>query len=1028
MANIIGTNASETHDGTPVSDTIQGLGGSDQIDGAGGVDTISGGDGADTILGGDGNDTIYGHSVADLDANSGDITATLLTNVGSGAVFVTGAPGDDGFVYAVRKDGGDNIIRINTTSGAQTTFLDIPDSEFSFGGERGVLGLAFHPDYETNGRFFVFLTNQSGDIEVREYARSGNPTVANPAVVQSIITIPHPTFGNHNGGSLAFGPDGNLYIATGDGGGANDPGENSQNINSLLGKILRIDVDGDDFPDAARNYAIPVDNPFEGATPGAGEIWDYGLRNPWRTSFDPLTGDLYIGDVGQGTREEVDFEPAGGPGGVNYGWDYREGTGPGPSPQPDPPLTFTEPVFDYSHQIGNSITGGYVYRGPADGLQGAYFFGDFVSGRLFTLRMVNGVAEDAIERTPQVVGATLQQISSFGTDNEGNLYVVSLSGAIHRLDPGIAAGDGADIIDGGAGNDTLFGGQGGDTLIGGVGADTMRGGVGNDSYVVDSISDTVDEAFAGSGGNDTVQSSISFSLFNSAHVLGPLENLRLLGGGNINATGNALNNVLYGNTGMNVLNGAAGADIMRGRGGNDFYVVDNANDTVDEAFAGSGGSDTVQSFITFGLVNSAHVFGSLERLVLLGSANINAIGNALNNVLYGNTGMNVLNGGGGADTMRGRGGNDFYFVDNALDTVDEAYAGSSGIDEVQSSISFSLANSARVLGSVERLLLLGAANINGTGNALNNVLYGNTGMNLLNGAAGADTMRARGGNDTYVVDNALDTVDESFAGSGGNDTVQASFSFSLFNSPRLLGPLENLMLTGGADINATGNALNNVLYGNTGTNLLNGATGIDTMRGRGGDDFYVVDSVNDTVDEAYAGSSGRDLVQSFVSFSLANATHVRGAVERLVLIGSANIEGGGNALNNTVYGNTGNNLLNGGAGADVLRGNAGNDSFVFNTALGQGNVDTITDYNVAADTIRLENAVFSAIAGTGVLTAAQFVKNTSGLAQGLDDRIVYETDTGGLFYDSNGSAAGGSSQFATLAANLGITNADFFVV
>ncbi len=213
----------------------------------------------------------------------------MLANVGSGAVFVTGAPGDDGFVYALRKDVGD-IVRINTATGAQSTFLDIPNAQFSSGGERGVLGLAFHPDYDANGRFFVFLTNPAGNIEVREYARSaGNPALADPTVPsRTIITIPHPTFANHNGGSLAFGPDGYLYIATGDGGGANDPDGNAQNINSLLGKILRLDVNGDDFPaDSSRNYAIPDDNPFAGATPGAGEIWAYGLRNPWRISFDP---------------------------------------------------------------------------------------------------------------------------------------------------------------------------------------------------------------------------------------------------------------------------------------------------------------------------------------------------------------------------------------------------------------------------------------------------------------------------------------------------------------------------------------------------------------------------------------------------------------------------------------------------------------------------------------------------------------------------------------------------------------------
>ena len=253
-------------------------------------------------------------------------------------------------------------------------------------------------------------------------------------------------------------------------------------------------MNGDDFPaDPSRNYAIPDDNPFAGATPGADEIWAYGLRNPWRISFDSLTGDLYIGDVGQGAREEVDFEAAGGPGGFNYGWDYREGTLQGPSAPPSPPIAFTDPVFDYPRDVGHSITGGYVYHGPAAGLQGAYFFADFVTGRLLTLRMVNGVAEDAIDRTAQVVGADLQQISSFGTDNAGNLYVVSLTGAIYRLVPGAAAGDGADQIDGGAGNDSLFGGAGNDDAARRRGRDDlMRGRRANDVYIVDNAGDIVE--------------------------------------------------------------------------------------------------------------------------------------------------------------------------------------------------------------------------------------------------------------------------------------------------------------------------------------------------------------------------------------------------------------------------------------------------------------------------------------------------------------------------------------------------------
>ena len=237
MPDFPGTNASETLNGSEAADTIQGLGGTDVITGLDGFDTISGGDGADDIDGGDGNDTIYGHSVADLDPSSGVIEATLLANVGFGAVFVTGAPGDDGYVCALTKETG-VITRIDTSTGASTTCLDIPDAEFVRGGEQGVLGLAFHPDYETNGRFFVYLTNEAGDCEIREYQRQpGDPPTADPAYVQTIITIPHPVNGNHNGGSICFGPDGNLYVAVGDGGSGNDPLNNAQNLDVLLGKV-----------------------------------------------------------------------------------------------------------------------------------------------------------------------------------------------------------------------------------------------------------------------------------------------------------------------------------------------------------------------------------------------------------------------------------------------------------------------------------------------------------------------------------------------------------------------------------------------------------------------------------------------------------------------------------------------------------------------------------------------------------------------------------------------------------------------
>ncbi|UVC10935.1 PQQ-dependent sugar dehydrogenase [Rhizobium sp. TH2] len=493
MANVHGTNKSETLDGlTDDGDIITGLGGSDIINALGGNDLISAGDGADTVFGNAGDDLIYGHSDADLSQNSSFIRAKKIADIGSGAVQTLVADGDPGFIYALAKDSG-VIYRINEETGKKKEFLDIPDNRFAAGGERGVLGMAFHPDYENNGRLFVYLTKSNGDIEVREYGpKNGNPDKI--VFKETVITIPHQDAGNHNGGSIVFGPDdGMLYLGVGDGGGGGDPAGNAQNLDNLLGKILRIDVDGVDLP--GKNYGIPNDNPYA-VSGGAPEIWASGVRNPWRMSFDPATGDLYVGDVGQNAQEEIDVIPA-GTGGLNFGWNYREGDDDydGDNEPGEPPmgLVLTDPVFTYSHNGGGgSVTGGVVYHGPAPGLEGAYVFADFITGKFYTLRMVDGEAEDAVERTDQIRGANLSNISSFGTDSDGNLLAVSLSGKIYRLTPGAAAGDGDDELHGGTGDDSLYGGVGndslfgdedGDRLAGGIGNDTLEGGAGSDIFV-----------------------------------------------------------------------------------------------------------------------------------------------------------------------------------------------------------------------------------------------------------------------------------------------------------------------------------------------------------------------------------------------------------------------------------------------------------------------------------------------------------------------------------------------------------------
>jgi glucose/arabinose dehydrogenase len=521
MVNRTGTNIANTLTGTGGADMLSGLAGADLLRSGGGDDRLMGGDGRDRIIGGAGDDLIFGHSAADIRHQQGNISADRFASGLSAPVFLTAAPGDESRLFVVEKTGTIRILDAATGAVQAAPFLTIPAGDLREGGEEGLLGLAFHPDYATNGRFFVYFTNQDGDLEIRSYDRA-SATRADPASGEVVIIIPHPENGNHNGGWLGFGPDGYLYVATGDGGSGGDPANNAQNRDSLLGKMLRLDVNGDDFPgDPARNYAIPSDNPFVGAA-GADEIWAYGLRNPWRPSFDRETGDLYIADVGQGAREEINFQPAGSNGGENYGWVVREGDlefdgGRPGNPDPDDP-TLVDPVIAYPHASdgtgGFSVTGGYVYRGSAGGMQGSYLYADFVTDQVWSFRIVDGAVVDAANRTAQLVaeGGSVGSISSFGEDGAGNLFVISLGGSIWRLTPGLTAGDLADDLRGGAGDDSIIAGvgndrlsgdggadflraqNGDDVLIGGAGADELNGGQGADRFVFRRATDSALDA------------------------------------------------------------------------------------------------------------------------------------------------------------------------------------------------------------------------------------------------------------------------------------------------------------------------------------------------------------------------------------------------------------------------------------------------------------------------------------------------------------------------------------------------------
>lgn len=331
------------------------------------------------------------------------------------------APAGDPRLFVVEQPGRIRIVAEGRL--LEAPFLDLTDRVQS-GGERGLLSVAFHPDYASNGRFFVNYTDLDGDTRVEEYRVSEDPDRADPTSGRLLLRVEQP-FGNHNGGLVAFGPDGMLYVGMGDGGGAGDPEENGQDTGTLLGALLRLDVDG------AEPYAVPPDNPFASDPEGRDEIWAWGLRNPWRFSFDVEEGTLYIADVGQNRYEEVNAAPA-DEAGLNYGWNVMEGRHCFAEPECDT-TGLVLPVLVYEHPDGCSVTGGHVYRGdrlPA--VVGHYFYSDFCEGWLRSFRLEDG---EAVDRREWAVG-DLGSILSFGEDAGGELYLLSANGRVYRLAEG----------------------------------------------------------------------------------------------------------------------------------------------------------------------------------------------------------------------------------------------------------------------------------------------------------------------------------------------------------------------------------------------------------------------------------------------------------------------------------------------------------------------------------------------------------------------------------------------------------------
>lgn len=527
---------------------------------------IVGNDGTNILQGTSGRDLIYGFDPDGPQSNVSSITASRVASGLTLPVFAGAPTGEQDRLFVVELTGAIRVLDLNSNLLLATPFLDL-SGVIAAGGEEGLLGLAFDPQFNQNGFIYVNFINASHDTESRRYQVSAaDANKIDPATATTIIVIDQPDGrSNHKGGWLGFGPDNYLYAALGDGGGGGDPDNLSQNPDSLLGKMLRLDVRSDAFPsDPARNYAIPADNPFLG-TAGADEIWALGLRNPWRNGFDRGLGDLYIADVGQNAWEEVDI----GAPGANYGWRRYEGPGDF-SPTTELSIgVLTHPVYFYDRSVGQSITGGYVYRGSSEGLHGQYFFADFSQGQLFTLQFY-GSAWVATERTSQIVpdAGRINNLSSFGEDGLGNLYAVDIDGDIFRLMPSVVSADQTDILDGQGGDDILIGGSGHDYQTGGAGADTLDGGPGYDYARYNTALSGVLADLANAASNSGDAAGDVFISIAGLH-------------------GSAFNDILFGDEGANDIHGFGGADTVDGRNGDD--VLDGGPGA--DALTGGPGKD-----------------------------------------------------------------------------------------------------------------------------------------------------------------------------------------------------------------------------------------------------------------------------------------------------------------------------------------------------------------------------------------------------------------------------------------------------
>uniref|UniRef100_UPI002627EBE3 calcium-binding protein n=1 Tax=Propionivibrio sp. TaxID=2212460 RepID=UPI002627EBE3 len=855
-------------DGT---DTLIGNAQSNRLEGGRGDDALSGGANMDLLDGGQGNDLLtggagYDHFVIRKAAGSTDTITDFSPGTAGEKILLVGFDNVSDFTQVAVTQEGANT-RLNLGDGQSVLLQNIAPTGIS------EQNFGFFSDTAMLDSFATYTSNPgiwSGD--------SGVQNTLLPGTYGDLV-------------AFALGGD------------------------DVIGGVTTNDlIDGGDGSDA-------IWGDYPGSTPVPGADWLEGGAGS-DTLYGGAGDDLLRGGSGNDTlRGEVGNDVLIGGSGEDY---LNGGAG--------------NDLIMLEGDLGRAdLTGGTDYSGTRIGGAGADIFkvtangggnsGVAVIGNLVTVS--NLIADFDVNQAGELIDLTaMPWIRGFSdltlsqaANMNGTIYtrVFAASGSnsltvnLKGVTPSALAASHfkfattPGLVFGGAASDTLTGDAGGNTLDGGAGADAMSGRTGVDTYIVDNAGDTVNEL--PDGGFDTVKSSVSYALPANA------ENLVLTGTTAINGTGNDAANRIVGNTADNILDGKGGVDTLLGGAGDDIYVVDSQADTVIE-YVGEG-ADTVQSSLSYTLGNN------IEKLTLTGTASINATGNMLANTLTGNAGDNIIDGADGADVMAGGAGDDIYLVDNVGDVVTEN--ASEGVDTVYSTVNTSLGE------NVENLVLaMGATS--GVGNVLDNALTGNSSANTLSGGAGsdvldggvgADTLIGGTGDDVYVVDNVNDVVTE-LAGEG-NDTVLSTISFDLVSRPSV----ENVVLNGAANLNATGNASDNRLIGNSGVNVLSGGAGTDTldggagadvMAGGTGNDTYAVDNMGDVVTENTG--EGVDTVVSAIDYALgAN-------LENLTLTGVAAINGTGNGLANTINGNSGNNVLNGGAGADILSGGDGDDLLI----------------------------------------------------------------------------------------------------